>query len=56
MLVRSLGCGWVCWQDVGDTFVASGAGNPQAPIPGIDPPMLFRRSLMAFQDRAGKAS
>jgi uncharacterized membrane protein YdbT with pleckstrin-like domain len=36
------------------TLVISGAGNPQAPIPGISNPMAFRRSFMEFQDRAGK--
>jgi uncharacterized membrane protein YdbT with pleckstrin-like domain len=35
------------------TLVISGAGNPQAPIPGISNPMTFRRSFMEFQDRAG---
>lgn len=33
------------------TLVISGAGNPQAPIPGISDPMVFRRSFMEFQDR-----
>lgn len=33
------------------TLVFSGAGNPQAPIPGISDPMSFRRSFMEFQDR-----
>ena len=32
------------------TLVISGAGNPQAPIPGISNPMTFRRSFMEFQD------
>lgn len=36
------------------TLVISGAGNPQAPIPGISNPMTFRRSFMEFQDRSGK--
>ncbi len=36
------------------TLIISGAGNPQAPIPGISNPMTFRRSFMEFQDRAGK--
>jgi uncharacterized membrane protein YdbT with pleckstrin-like domain len=36
------------------TLIISGAGNPQAPIPGISDPMSFRRSFMEFQDRAGK--
>ncbi|MBI3284776.1 MAG: PH domain-containing protein [Burkholderiales bacterium] len=34
------------------TLVISGAGNPQAPIPGISNPMTFRRSFMEFQDQA----
>jgi uncharacterized membrane protein YdbT with pleckstrin-like domain len=38
------------------TLVISGAGNPQAPIPGISNPMTFRRSFMEFQDRVGKGS
>jgi len=33
------------------TIVISGAGNPQAPIPGISDPMAFRRSFMEYQDR-----
>jgi len=33
------------------TLVISGAGNPQAPIPGISNPMTFRRSFMEYQDR-----
>lgn len=33
------------------TLVISGAGNPQAPIPGISNPMTFRRSFMEFQDK-----
>ncbi|WP_312840409.1 PH domain-containing protein [Delftia tsuruhatensis] len=33
------------------TLVISGAGNPQAPIPGISRPMTFRRSFMEYQDR-----
>ncbi len=36
------------------TLIVSGAGNPQAPIPGISDPMSFRRSFMEFQDRLGK--
>jgi len=28
------------------TLVISGAGNPQAPIPGISDPMSFRRAFM----------
>jgi len=34
------------------TLVISGAGNPQAPIPGISEPMLFRRAFMEYQDQA----
>ena len=34
------------------TLVISGAGNPQAPIPGISDPMTFRRSFMEYQDKA----
>lgn len=36
------------------SIIISGAGNPQAPIPGISNPMTFRRSFMEFQDRASK--
>ena len=32
------------------TLVISGAGNPQAPIPGISEPMTFRRAFMEAQD------
>lgn len=34
------------------TLIISGAGNPQAPIPGISDPMVFRRSFMEYQDKA----
>lgn len=34
------------------TLVISGAGNPQAPIPGISEPMAFRRSIMEYQDQS----
>lgn len=34
------------------TLVISGAGNPQAPIPGISEPMKFRRAFMESQDQA----
>ena len=37
------------------TLVISGAGAPQAPIPGISDPMAFRRAFMEFQDQ-GKAA
>jgi membrane protein YdbS with pleckstrin-like domain len=33
------------------TLIISGAGNPQAPIPGISNPMTFRRSFMEYQDQ-----
>ena len=34
------------------SVVVSGAGNPQAPVPGIDNPMEFRKSFMEIQERA----
>lgn len=34
------------------TLIISGAGNPQAPIPGISNPIAFRRSFMEVQDQA----
>jgi len=37
------------------TLVISGAGNPQAPIPGISDPMAFRRAFMESQDSAGES-
>ena len=37
------------------TLVISGAGNPQAPIPGISDPMAFRRAFMESQDAAVEA-
>ena len=41
------------------SLVVSGAGTPQAPIPGISNPMLFRRAFMDAQEgaigRAGAA-
>ena len=36
------------------TLIISGAGNPQAPIPGISDPMGFRRAFMEAQDGAGE--
>lgn len=36
------------------TLVISGAGNPQAPIPGISNPMAFRRAFMESQDSASE--
>lgn len=37
------------------TLVISGAGNPQAPIPGISDPMSFRRAFMESQDNTAGA-
>ncbi len=37
------------------TLIVSGAGNPQAPIPGISDPMSFRRSFMESQDQAAQS-
>lgn len=34
------------------SLVISGAGAPQAPIPGISDPMAFRRAFMESQDQA----
>ncbi len=34
------------------SVVASGAGNPQAPVPGIDDPIKFRKAFMEIQERA----
>jgi uncharacterized membrane protein YdbT with pleckstrin-like domain len=36
------------------TLIVSGAGNPQAPIPGISDPMSFRRAFMESQDQAAQ--
>lgn len=36
------------------SIVVSGAGNPQAPVPGIDAPMLFRKSFMEIQEKSHK--
>lgn len=33
------------------TVIIFGVGNPQAPIPGISRPVIFRRSFMEYQDR-----
>ncbi|OOF09324.1 PH domain-containing protein [Salinivibrio sp. PR919] len=32
------------------SIVVSGAGNPQAPIPGISSPLLFRRAFIDTQE------
>lgn len=37
------------------TLIVSGAGNPQAPIPGISDPMAFRRAFMESQDQASQS-
>ena len=34
------------------TLVISGAGEPQAPIPGISEPMAFRRAFIEAQDQS----
>lgn len=36
-------------------LIISGAGNPQAPIPGISNPMAFRRAFMESQDQTQAA-
>jgi len=33
------------------SIVVSGAGNPQAPVPGISSPIQFRRTFMDIQER-----
>ena len=38
------------------TLVISGAGNPQAPIPGISDPMAFRKAFMEAQDQPRSAA
>lgn len=38
------------------TLLISGAGNPQAPIPGISKPMAFRKAFMEAQDRPKTAA
>jgi len=37
------------------SLVISGAGNPQAPIPGVSNPMAFKRAFQEFQDAASKS-
>lgn len=37
------------------SLVFAGAGNPQAPIPGISDPMTFRRVFMETQDELARA-
>jgi len=36
------------------SIVASGAGNPQAPVPGISNPIEFRKKFMEIQERVEK--
>jgi len=36
------------------SVIVSGAGNPQAPVPGISEPLNFRRTFMDVQEQAGK--
>ena len=36
------------------SIIVSGAGNPQAPVPGIDAPMQFRKSFMEIQEKSHK--
>jgi uncharacterized membrane protein YdbT with pleckstrin-like domain len=36
------------------TLIISGAGTPQAPIPGISNPISFRRAFMEYQDSLEK--
>ena len=33
------------------SIIASGSGNPQAPIPGISDPMVFRKKFMEIQEK-----
>ena len=37
------------------SIVVSGAGNPQAPIPGISNPLQFRRAFVDTQESNGQA-
>jgi uncharacterized membrane protein YdbT with pleckstrin-like domain len=36
------------------SIVVSGAGNPQAPVPGISSPMDFRKAFLAIQERVNR--
>jgi len=36
------------------SIIISGAGNPQAPVPGIDDPIQFRRRFMEIQEQSTK--
>lgn len=37
------------------SIVVSGAGNPQAPVPGISRPLDFRRAFLNTQEETGQA-
>jgi uncharacterized membrane protein YdbT with pleckstrin-like domain len=37
------------------SIVVSGAGNPQAPVPGISSPLDFRRAFLNTQEETGQA-
>lgn len=37
------------------TLIISGAGTPQAPIPGISNPIAFRRAFMESQEQLAQA-
>lgn len=37
------------------SVVVSGAGNPQAPVPGISGPMTFRKKFMEVQEASSSA-
>ncbi len=36
------------------SIIVSGAGNPQAPVPGISDPIQFRRKFMEIQEQSTK--
>jgi uncharacterized membrane protein YdbT with pleckstrin-like domain len=38
------------------SLVVSGAGNPQAPVPGISDPMTFRRAFTETQEKMGRTN
>lgn len=37
------------------SIVVSGAGNPQAPVPGISSPLNFRRAFLDAQEESGQS-
>lgn len=37
------------------SIVVSGAGNPQAPVPGISSPLNFRRAFLEAQEESGQS-